>query len=406
MSDLCIHGEYPEYCNVCEGRTLVLDALPSTRATIQPRGVGGRELGSSSPDLPPKGEGEDSKGSTAPVVSHSHESPTALSLAYSGSDVLAAAAKPDDRNWPVPGMFSPGLTLLFAAPKAGKTRLLVDVAWNVASGNHCLGDVMTHEGDVLLVLSETTVNALAEIWRDYWPEEVPPSGLTVFPLEAWHEFTSQPDARLGRLMDEWYEASGRPSMVVIDNLTNCVLSRQKVNANERAQTMDYKALKAFHSWANNRDVALVVIHHTNQMRLEKGDDWTYLAAGTGGITAVPDELMLLREDHDSGEVSLRSKGRNLGRQSWDLVWRGGRLLMFSPVELNGRHGSKMRQVYESLKRTDVNRPGVGTPQQVEQLTGISAATASVYLSRLVDKGYVTRLDRGVYEMVVRGDKPS
>ena len=309
----------------------------------------------------------------------------------------------DQKYWPIPGLIAPGLTLFFAAPKAGKTRFLIDVGWNVASGNPALGAAQTHQGDVLMILSETPRHDVANIWHDNWPDDDPPASLSLTPMESWMEFLRTPNPSLGALMNDWHAASQRPSLVIIDNLTNCVLTRQKVSRDQRAQAMDYQALTWFHSWAAERECAVVMIHHTNQVRLEKGMDWTTLSAGTAGINAVPDDLMLLLEG-EGNSAQLRAKGRHIGRTEQTLTWVGPRMLLFDPVRLHDRLGSKMRAVHEALIVADSSTPGEGTPKQVAAVTGLSQNTVAQYLTRLVDHGYVEKVSRGRYRVMLTSDE--
>jgi hypothetical protein len=54
----------------------------------------------------------------------------------------------------VPRYVAPGLTLLAAKPKIGKSWLCLDIAISVATGRYCLGDVKCTNGQVLFIALE------------------------------------------------------------------------------------------------------------------------------------------------------------------------------------------------------------------------------------------------------------
>lgn len=348
-----------------------------------------------------------------PLLLSKNTSTDSRSFFRNATDLGVSIAQ-DRRNWPVPGLLAPGLTLFFAAAKAGKTRALIDIGWNVASGNLALGSLLTHQGDVLLVLSETPFEDVAELRQDLWPDESPPGALTLVTQEEWYEWvehsrTEGRDPVTGRpgrvglapLLDTWRGEVGRPSLVVVDNLTNCVLNHQQIDQRQRAHTQDYMALERIRSWSHAHDVPVVMIHHTNQSRLENGDDWTFLSAGSMGINSVPDHLMLLKEF--DGGLSLFVKGRKLANQTLTLLRRGPHLMMFDPVPVSSRTGDRMKSVLTGLVDGDPNTPGEASVAQVAGATGIPQPTVRRYLARLVDSGHVARVGYGRYRMVLKGE---
>jgi hypothetical protein len=54
----------------------------------------------------------------------------------------------------VPRYVAPGLTLLAAKPKIGKSWVCLDIAISVATGRYCLGDVKCNSGQVLFIALE------------------------------------------------------------------------------------------------------------------------------------------------------------------------------------------------------------------------------------------------------------
>lgn len=317
-------------------------------------------------------------------------------------EVRAAAKDAPRRYWPVPGLLAPGLTLFFAQPKAGKTRLLVDIGWSVASGNNALNSVGTHQGDVLMILSETNRIALDDMWQETFPDEVDvPDRLSVMALEEWQDAArvdNSPHALGQRVLEPWRQSVEKPVLVIIDNLSNCVLTRHVGDQRKGLQENDRKALDPFHSWANRHGISLVMIHHTNKGKLEKDTPWLTAAAGSNGLTAVPDDLMMLYEtldqESESYALGLKYQGRNLGKKKdWTLFWRGGRIHMFDTVEVSDRLGDQMRVVLEGVAAL-----GEASPKDIAIKTGVPQNTVAQYLVRLAKKNLIVRSSHGVYRL--------
>ena len=384
--DLCKHLDLPENCEACKAGQ---NGHKSSRAPVSlPTLVG-----------------------TTTEEEQEKETPARPSFFRSASTIAAQSEGKAGEDWPVPGLIGPGLTLFFAAAKIGKTRMLTDIGWNVASGNPALGSLMTHQGDVLMILSETPDDDLRGMWSENWPDETPPPNLQVCSQEDWYAYIEwcrskrDRDGNPGRvtpawMMRDWLEASERPSLVIIDNLTNCVLNHQQIDRNKRAQSLDYEAQENIRRWSRENKVPVVLLHHTNQTKLEKGDDWTFASAGTGGINSVPDHLMLLRESEEGG-LTLRIKGRRVSATSYDLVWRGSNIFMFDPVKVSPRLGSRMNDVLRAMSLTP--SPGEGSPEQIAEASGLPYNTVKTYLQRLLHEGLVTRPERGLYKIRVMGE---
>jgi hypothetical protein len=320
-------------------------------------------------------------------------------LFRSARDIRIAAASQPTRYWPVPGLIAPGLSLLFAAPKMGKTRLLVDIGWNVAAGSPALGALTTHQGDVLLVLSETTAAALDDVWQETFPDVAePPDRLSVVSLEDWRTaigtYTSKP---LGHLAESWRTSVERPVLMVVDNLSTCVMPYVDGRVGENVTERDRRMQMDLHQWAHRHGIAVMMVHHDNKTKLEKGTAWETAAAGSRGITAVPDDLfMLYRTDADGGGLGLKYKGRSLGRdRDWTLLWRGGRIHMFDPVDVTDRLGGQMRSVMEAL----IGSVGESSPSEIAERCDIPENTVRQYLIRLRQKNLVARVGRGRYRVV-------
>lgn len=367
--DLCKHLELPELCEACKPVKVGQNGHDPSRAQEIP---------------------------TLVVSSTKEEQEQAPKTFWrSAKKVREAAESRPNRYWPVPGFLAPGLSLLFAAPKTGKTRLLIDVGWSVATGNPTLGSLATHQGDVLMVLSETSAEALNDIWETTFPDEVDvPDRLSLVTLEDFQDaartYSKEP---IKHIIDGWRRSVEKPVLVVVDNLANCVMPWVKAEYGEGVAERDRRMLNSLQHWASEHALALVMVHHNNKAKLEKDASWLTAASGSHAITATVDDLYMLYGEDES--LGLKYKGRSLGRsRDWTLTWRAGRIHMFDTVEVTDRLGDQMLTILKAV----ASFGGDVTVEQIAARSGIPQNTVKRYLSRLAKNNLVVRSSRGVYRI--------
>jgi predicted ATP-dependent serine protease/predicted transcriptional regulator len=293
------------------------------------------------------------------------------------------------REWCVPGLVPPGLTLFAGQPKLGKTTFALDLAWNVASGNDALGNVLTHQGDVLFVAAETGASELKDRADETWPDEAWPSALSVIPMDVLKDLGVQP---LYPVFEEWYVNATRPALLVMDTFSALIGLRQAEDRG-RPQTADYRALRPYMQWAAQRNVSILVLHHTNQRRLEAGEDWMNSIAGTNGLVGAADTVMLLSRHREEG-LSLRAKGRYLPESEWTVVTKGRRHILYDPVATTERLGDRMKHILDVI----ASNGGEAETSAIIEQSGLHPSTVKSYLHRLVQRDVLVRLERGWYRL--------
>lgn len=316
-----------------------------------------------------------------------------------GAEVDRAAEEAGELYWPVPGLIPPLTSLFFGDPKAGKTTVALDVAVNVASGNPCLGGVATHLGDVLYIAAETGSPELSYMRREMWPTEDWPLRLSLIPLEDYSEIAQT--MPLLQLLDEWKAEATKPTLIIIDTLGKVILGPAERKAPTSSMyNREYAAMERLTRWSSENRVALMALHHSNQVTEKNRGHWSHAASGTAGLLGAAEDYMYLErrkaeDETGRGGLRLRAEGRSFsGEQDWTLVRSGRNLTMFSTVDVSERHGSKMKAVAECAI---THWPEVSI-EQIEKTTGIGRATVRVYCHRLVEKGVFERVGDGVFRM--------
>jgi AAA domain/MarR family len=200
-------------------------------------------------------------------------------------------------KWIVPEMLCEGLTLFAGRPKLGKSWAALDWALAVAGDRSALGSIACEPGSVLVLALEDSRRRLQGRLKKLraeanskinvcvkWPR-IDDGGIEA--IRTWLD--QHPDARL----------------VVIDTLAKV---RPRGIPNKDAYQADVDALTELHGLANDRAIAIVVIHHT---RKAIADDWLDSVSGTTGLTGTADSLLVLKRERGQADAFLFGTGRDL-----------------------------------------------------------------------------------------------
>ena len=341
-----------------------LEMRSRARARRPPGGSGGKEgmgeaLGTSNPPIPTGGV----RGLT---------------------DLLQRASERGESKMVVDGMIAEGLTVFAGASKIGKSFVCVDVAFGVAAGRPVLGHLVSEPGDVLYLALEDTSTRLVQ--RMEWLEpdrgEWPMERLTVVSMDMLAGI------KPGQLAVEWADTSESPRLIIIDTIT-----RFGGQGDRSGYKADVEWMARFHKLAVDKNVALLAVTHTNQMKVEEGDDWFNRISGTTGIVGTADNAMLLDVKRGEIEGVLRIEGRDM-----------------DPTELALRKVGPWWQVTSLLRgqRGDLSvaigdfviTSGETTTAAVATQFDISVDKASQYLGRLRKAGVISQPRRGMWSGTV------
>jgi hypothetical protein len=196
----------------------------------------------------------------------------------------------------VPGILIEGLTLLAGKPKGGKSWLLLHVALAVASNGWTLGELHCMQGDVLYCALEDSHRRLQSRLRKLrlgFPER----------LSLAIEMPRLVDGGLDQIVG-WIEAHPQARLIIIDTLA---MVRGERRREQTTYDADYEAVLALRKLANERKIAIVVVHH---LRKADADDAFDTVSGTLGLTGAPDSILILRRDGQGG-YCLAGRGRDL-----------------------------------------------------------------------------------------------
>lgn len=283
----------------------------------------------------------------------------------------------------VPDLIVPGLTILAGKPKIGKSLCVLQMAYSVARGIPFLEpDKNCLSGDVLYL-------ALEDNRRRLQNRLIKIAGSTPWP-ENFKYYLEMPRANDGGIefLRNQIEQNDSLRLVVID-----VFAQFRTPSTRRdSYGDDYAAVKAVHNLIQDRDLAIVIVHHCRKS--ENDDDLLDAISGTTGFVGAADNAFVLKHSWklDGASSVLEGKGRDI---EWtemainmeDGIWR----YIGRPEECKGGLEGQILTVLQDMK------PATVTPKEVAGVTGASNDSVKRTLQRMAGRGDVTKVGRGQYK---------
>lgn len=203
----------------------------------------------------------------------------------------------------------PGLTLLTAKPKVGKSWMALAMGLAVASGGQLFGDLeCAHAGVLMLMLEDSPRRLQARCKQLLGMQRMPEQIAFCTSWSKGEETVAD--------VEEYLDQHPDVKLVVVDVL-------QKIKGEESGKSAyadDYASLERLQGMAQRRDVAVVVLHH---LRKAEGTDAVDLVSGTLGIAGAADHIIVITGNADDG-YQLEMKGRELRDVAWSMALEDGR----------------------------------------------------------------------------------
>lgn len=291
----------------------------------------------------------------------------------------------------VDGIIPEGLTLLVAAPKIGKSWLVLGIAIAISTGRKVLGCVTTKAAPVLYCALEDGPRRLQSRLRTL--------GVTALSNDLVF-LTEIPNGDVLATVGEFMAIhAGKNPVVIIDTLG-------KIDAPARNETQyarDYRVIGSLKALADgNPGSSVIIVHHTRKM---DGADFLDAVSGTQGIAGAADTILLLKRARHETQAQLQVTSRDAAEGEYILEQAGtGNWVLAGGSRAEAAKAAAQSKNTEGVddRMADVigsvNRHGKEmTPAQVSaDLGSIDGKTASVYLARAADAGRLLKTSRGKY----------
>lgn len=183
----------------------------------------------------------------------------------------------------VEGMIPEGETVIAAPPKTGKSWLMLDMCLKVANGEKFLG-FETHKSDTLYLALEDGEKFEQER-LNMVTQDAPKNFHFVFSdvMHLSEGFLFQLDAFIEKFPDT--------KLVVIDTLNYI---QHHPGKGESAYNCDYRTGKDLKAYAEQKEIAIVVVTHTTKMI--HAEDEMMNVSGTNGVTGAADAVVVLSKE--------------------------------------------------------------------------------------------------------------
>jgi AAA domain len=286
-----------------------------------------------------------------------------------------------EQRWAVPGVIAEGVNLLAGAPKIGKSWLGLGVAVAIASGGKALGRIDVKQGDVVYLALEDPPRRLAERLHKVLGQDDAPAGLSFV--------TASPPITDGGLdkIRAWLTEHPAARLVIIDVFARI---RGRVTDNASAYDVDYTAMAALKTLADQHQVAILVIHHTRKAAAE---DFLHEVSGTNGLAGAADAVLVLRRMRGSADAELLITGRDVDEAAYPLSFDrqfGAWQLLDGPAE-DYTLGDTRKRLLEHLRGT-----GGDTPMGASVSLKIPHETAKKTLARMAKDEQIDTDGHGTY----------
>lgn len=296
----------------------------------------------------------------------------------------------------VPGIIPEGMSLLVAAPKIGKSWMVLGLGITLSQGGDAFG--------VLPVGSPRPVLYLAlEDGHRRLQSRIHSMGAGR--LDARLQFVTevQPGQVLRTISDYINAFAGSDPVVILDTLGKVMPPA----GNSNAYAHDYKVLSELKATCDAvPGSSLLIVHHT---RKSDAGDFLDAVSGTQGIAGAADSVLVLRRERLEKRAILNVTSRDAAEGEYALtmsesgVWTlDGESLEQAQnnariVKANKSVGEPMLELIETVNRFP---EGIKAGALRQLLPG--QPNLNEYLRRAVEAERIRKLERGLYAPVTSG----
>jgi hypothetical protein len=293
----------------------------------------------------------------------------------------------------VPGIIPEGMTLLVAAPKIGKSWMVLGLGVELSNGGNAFGVVPVGAPRPVLYLAlEDGPQRLQNRLFRLNPPEI--SSLLQFRTGIEHGQV------IATIRDYMKEHDGQDPVVILDTLGKVMPPA----GNGSQYGHDYTVLSALKATADAvPGSSLVIVHHTRKM---DGGDFLDAVSGTQGIAGAADTVLVLKRERHDNRATLQVTSRDAAEGEYSLTltdtgaWEldGDDLKAASQAALTAKAtlglGDRMVDVIEAVGRY----PDGITPRDLKTLLP-DISNVDEYLRRAFEANRIQKLARGLYSPV-------
>jgi hypothetical protein len=299
----------------------------------------------------------------------------------SAAELYAKSIPP--QAWIIQDLLPAGATLFAGRGKDGKSLLAWNLCFAVATGGMALGRYHAEQGNVLYLALEDGERRAQKRLKEQMNHanmRIPPAYLDLVLWEA---------PRIGEGFEEacltWLDERAAPRLVVVDILEKI---RPRRTRNTGVYADDYAAIAPLQRLAQEHDIGLLIVHHSNK---SKPDDFRDTANGSMGLIGACDSFWGLQRIAGEADAVLKIIGQDVDTQELAMRFANG----FWSV-LGDAATVTMNATYQAILETLTTEARPLTPTTLATMLDLNINTMKSSLKRLVDKGLVVKWGTGHY----------
>ena len=196
----------------------------------------------------------------------------------------------------IDGLLYPGTYLFVGAPKLGKSFLMLEFAYHVATGTD-LWEYPVRKGTVLYLALEDENRRLQDrLYRMFGMECTENLYLGVEASQLHEGLLDQ--------LENFVREHPDTGLIIIDTLQKI----REIGDDRYSYANDYEVITRLKEFTDRRDICLLLVHHT---RKQQADDKFEMISGTNGLMGAADGAFLLHKDKRTRcEAVLEVSGRD------------------------------------------------------------------------------------------------
>ncbi len=312
-----------------------------------------------------------------------------LADAFTAADLMEEFIP--ELQYVVEGVVPEGLTLLIAAPKIGKSWMVLAIALDVASGRPTFGGIPTCGGPVLYMALEDGKRRLQDRMGSI--------GVRTFPQRLVLKINAHKEDILDTIREFIESNAGQNPLVILDTLGRVMPPQEK---GETLYDRDYRIGAALKSITDDfPGSAIIVVHHTRKAVTE---DFTESSSGTNGLTGSADTILVLRRVRHENTATLHVTSRDAIEGEYRLnfgtngrwTFEGGSIHEASEAARAARDTQKLGDQMLDVVREVTNYPDGIKADGLADLLDMTVQNARVYLKRAHDADRIRKIKRGLY----------
>jgi hypothetical protein len=280
-----------------------------------------------------------------------------------------------------------GTTLFTGRSKDGKSLAAYDIGVAVASGGTALGRYRVSQGSVWYLAledGERRAQQRVKMMQQRVGTQLSPEAQERLSFTLWTA------PRLGEGLEEaiveWITTTPDAKLLIIDILEK-IRPARKPYGNGYAE--DYAPTATLTQLAQERNVAILIIHHANKAQ---HDDFRDSASGCMSLIGGADNFWSLSRMPMSEEATLNVIGRDILPQELSLEFKDGFWTVLGLKHLVTM--SKERKAIVDVMRAMPQQPL--TPRMVAAAVGKKPATTTMLLRKMLADGVVIQPTEGRY----------